>query len=101
MIFTRILEAYIRLLQRMLAFAYGLQGNPAWRSFDGRVIRISEMESRHMINCLAMVRRNNAVLAPHIDRAFSKRWKECMDTPRLRAEMESAMRPNIKNVRRY
>lgn len=44
-----------------------------WTTKDGKKLRISDMESSHIANCINMLKRNNYTKIKH--RILRKRWK--------------------------
>jgi len=56
--FDKAIRRTIRALSWLSARLYSLQGVPVWRSFDGRVTSIAEMDDQHLDNTIAMLKRN-------------------------------------------
>lgn len=57
--------------------------DPVWRCRDGREMRVSEMETRHIINSICMIRRSPI--------RNGRRWRERY-LPALRRELQERMR---------
>ena len=57
--------------------------DPVWRCKDGREMRVSEMETRHIINSICMIQRSPI--------RRGRRWRERY-LPALRCELQERMR---------
>jgi hypothetical protein len=54
---TRFLEAVSRFLGALQQWVLSLRDEPTWRSHDGTVRLLSEMDTRHLRNCYYMLLR--------------------------------------------
>jgi hypothetical protein len=48
---------------------------PVWRSFNGRVTLIKDMEDRHLTNCIMMLQRNGDRSSPMFGRMLREAYK--------------------------